>query len=98
MFKDPQYAVDQLCDLYGRFDAGERLMADRVIDEWALSDDEGVRYDAQALIRRYSIVRAAEVLRKLAIRLESTMSPGAPFELKKVNQILVSLAAADKEH
>lgn len=38
--KDPYVVLDRLRRLYGKFDADERRMADQVIAEWALENDE----------------------------------------------------------
>ena len=40
--KDPQIVSEKLHSLYRSFDAQERTMADRVIAEWVLSDEEGI--------------------------------------------------------
>jgi hypothetical protein len=39
--KDSYLALDRLHALYQKFDSAERAMADQVLAEWALSDDEG---------------------------------------------------------
>jgi len=44
-------AVDRLPALYETSDKGEKQLADQIIREWALSEDEGVRFGAIALIR-----------------------------------------------
>jgi len=87
-----QLALNRLCELYERFDAEERVMADQVIAEWASSEDENVRFDALALIDRYRIARAAATLEKLAVRLASSSALGASDELEKVNRILGKFA------
>lgn len=85
-------AFVQLSGLYARFDAEERTMADAVIADWLASDDEGRRWDAEALIQEHSISSATPQLRSLAERLEHTSEPGAPYEWAKVNRILGHLA------
>ena len=66
-------------------------MADQVLAEWALSDDEAVRFDALALIDEFKITNAAPALRKLKSRLASSSEPGAPYELQKVYRIIAGL-------
>jgi hypothetical protein len=88
--KDSQLALERLYDLYLRFDSNERSMADQVLLEWALSENESVRFDALALIHRYKIVDAVPTLQTLAVRLASSSAPGAPYELRKVNRLLLS--------
>jgi len=72
-------------------------LADRVLAEWTLSADEGVRTDGWALIDEFKIVNALPALEKLAERLQSSRAPGAPHELKSVNGILENLRLAAAE-
>jgi hypothetical protein len=73
--------------LYRKFDAEERRMADQVLTEWVLSEDENVRFDALALIDDFKIARAVPALKALAGRLASSRAPGAPHELQKLDRI-----------
>jgi len=91
-FKEPYLAVDRLYALYRRFDADERILADQVLTEWVLSERPSVRFDALALIEDFRIIKAIPALETLAKRLPSSRSPGAPFELEKVNRIIAELA------
>lgn len=86
--KESNLAWEWLRDLYRKFDAEERKLADRVLTEWALSDDENVRYDALVLIGDFRIVSAVRALRDLAARLKLSKAPSAPYELRKVDSIL----------
>jgi len=90
--KESNLAWEWLRDLYRKFDAEERKLADQVLEEWVLSDDENVRYDALVLIGDFRIMRAIPVLRELAARLRHSNAPGAPYELQKVNRILNDLS------
>lgn len=89
--KDSYIALDRLHSLYRKFDAKEQLMADQVLAEWALSEDENVRFDALALIDDFKITTAMPALNTLAGRLASSSAPGAPYELQKVDRILRNL-------
>ena len=91
LYKDSYIALDRLYDLYRKFDTEERKMADQVLEEWALSEDENVRFDALALIREFKIVQARPKLQELAVRLASSNAPLAPYELNKVNRLLGDL-------
>jgi hypothetical protein len=91
LFKDPYIALDRLRMLYKKFDNDERVMADTVIAEWVLSEDEGLRFNAQSLVADFKIRRAKASLRELAMRLRSSREPGAPFELTKVERSLEEL-------
>jgi hypothetical protein len=86
--KDSYLAVDRMFELYKRFDPEERVMADQVLAEWALSEDETIRFDAQALIRKFKITSAIPALQKLAERLAVTRTPGAPYELQIVKRLI----------
>jgi hypothetical protein len=94
--KDSFVVRKRLLQLYSRLDAHERLMADQVFGEWALSEDEAVRFDALGLIKDLKIVRATPSLRKLAERLGKEQSRGAPFELEKVRRIMVEIMLAQR--
>jgi uncharacterized protein HemX len=91
--KDNYLTLERLHELYHRFDQNEQFMADQVIAQWALSDDEKLRFDALALIDDFRIGSAATTLQTLANRLSSSSAPGAPFERQKVERLLVKLAA-----
>jgi hypothetical protein len=64
--KDPFVAIDRLRALYGQFDGAERKMADQILAEWALSDDESTRFDALALIGDLKVSEAIPALETLA--------------------------------
>ena len=89
--KDSYLALDRLHTLYENFDEDEQTLADEVISEWALSEDEGLRFDALALIDDFGIVNAVPTLRKLIDHLKSSSTPSAPYDLKKVNRIIARL-------
>ena len=65
--KDPHISLERLTALYGKFDAGERQMADRVLAEWVLSEDEGLRFDARVLIDHRKIVMAMPALEEVLV-------------------------------
>ena len=88
---DSYLALDRLHTLYESFDDIERKQADEVISEWALSEDEGLRFDALALIDDFGIVDAVPTLRKLIDILKLSNAPSAPYDLKKVNRIIAGL-------
>jgi hypothetical protein len=89
--------------LYEKLNTEERMMANEVLVEWALLDDERVRFDALALIDDFKISSAVPALIALADRLASSSAVGAPFELHKVDRILRDLGhmhrgKADQDH
>ena len=89
--KDPHFVRERLHELYRRLDPRERKMADAVISEWLLSEDEGKRFDAQALIREFGIRDALDALLQLAGRLMQSSAPSATHELRKVQTIVADL-------
>jgi len=89
--KDPYHALECLQEFYSGLDADDRLRADAVLMDWTRSDDEGLRFDALVLIDGFKIVAAIGALESLAARLESASTPGAPYELLKVQRILQGL-------
>jgi hypothetical protein len=93
--KDSYRALDRLHSLYTALDDHERGLADQVLCEWALSDHEGKRFDAMALISDFDIKRAIPALERLARRLEKSREPGAPFERDKAKRIIAQLSNGD---
>jgi len=91
VLKDSEVALERLRKLYENFDSTERQMADQVLAEWALSEDEGLRFDGLALIYEFDVRTAIPALIELAKRLTSSVAPSAPYELKKIERILVKL-------
>ena len=92
--KDPYHALDLLRTLYEKFDTEERAMADQVIAEWALSEDENTRFDARVLIGEFKIRSALLALEKLVMRLAASKAVGAPNELELVNRLIADLTRA----
>ena len=91
LLKNPYVTLERLHSLYRKCDDAERLMADQVLSEWALSEDEGIRFDALALIDDLKIQTAVPALHKLATRLALSATPSAPYELKKIHRIIAGL-------
>jgi hypothetical protein len=89
--KDSYSALEKLHLQYRGLHAREREMADQVIAEWALSEDEGKRFDALALIDTFKIGSAVVALQKLATRLAVSEAPSAPYELEKVVRMVSKL-------
>lgn len=91
--KDSYLALERLAALYEKFDDSERELADEVLAEWVLSEDEGIRFDAMALIRKFVVVASLPALRQLRGRLVSATGPGAPFEREKVDGLIAELTS-----
>jgi len=89
--KDSQLVLDRLRSLYLTFDASERAMANRVLAEWTLSADEGMRFDALALIDEFKVRDAIPALNELGQRLGTSKAPSAPYELEKVKRIVADV-------
>jgi hypothetical protein len=95
--KDSPSAIPALFDAYRSLDPRDTDAVDAVIAAAVESHDETERFDALALVREFKIVAAIPGLRRLASRLQATASPGAPFELAKVMEILGELEQAGVE-
>lgn len=91
--KEAEPPLHRMRAAYAVMAADERPSADAVIVEWLASDDENLRFDAIALIDEFRIVAAGAGLRRLRTRLLSSVSPGAPFEVEKVDRVLRGLTA-----
>ena len=88
--KDSYYCLDKLYKFYKQLDDEERKMADKVLSEWVLSDHENIRFEAMAMIREFKVVTTSEALRKQAVELRFSRSPGAPYEIIKIQSIFQS--------
>jgi hypothetical protein len=91
--KDSYLAVDRLSALYEEFNDSERALADEVLCEWVLSENEAIRFDAMALIRQFGVFAAVPALRRRGGRLEGASEPGAPFEREKVEALIDELTS-----
>lgn len=94
--KDSQSAILALQDLYTSLSEHEKLVADQVIVEWAVSDDTRKRYDGLALINRFGIRSALPALRQLADRFEKADGPSSPYDWAKVNRLIGRLDSRDE--
>ena len=92
--KDSQSAVFALAGFYRGLSDEERFVADQVLIDWALSDDEKKQFDGLALIDEFSISSAVPALSRLADRFKQAKGPSAPYDLAKVNRILDRLTGA----
>lgn len=95
--KDAQLPLERLRVAFAAIPDDERLNADAVIVEWLASDDENLRFDAIALIDEFRIVAAVPGLDRLRRRLSTSHSPGAPFEVQKIERVLRELASMPPE-
>ena len=86
-------APEKLIDEYRSFDAPQRLLANHIISEWLLSNDESMRSDAILLIERFRIKSALANLEKVRDRFPLGMSPSDLHEREKVEQVIKGLWA-----
>jgi hypothetical protein len=93
--KSSQQAYEELRSLYARLDVDERLVADDILADWVLSNDDSRLWDALALIRDFNVKSALPALRKLEARLETSNAPGAPYDWAKVNRLIGHLLSED---
>jgi hypothetical protein len=89
--KDSYLVLERLQSLYRSLGTEHQALADQVIAEWALSDDDGTRFDAIAMIREFRILTAIPALETLVQRLESSTLPGAPYEAEKAMHVIIAL-------
>ena len=90
-FKDPYIIFEAMRGIYLSFDAAERTAANRVLIEWAVSDDDSRQFIGLALIDEFRVQEAVPSLQALAERLAKTRTPSAPFDLEKVRRIISDL-------
>lgn len=89
--KDSQGAITELFKLYAELDPDERKAANEDLFEAIRAGDDLERYDALAITNKFELADAMPCLRELAIRLQLNDSPGAPFELAKVQRLIKKL-------
>ena len=95
--KDSYLALQRLSELYQRFSPEDRDRADRVLSEWIVSDDEDVRFDAQSLIRKFTVKSTIPALRRLDEKLATSAEVSAPFEREVVVDLIAELTGAPAE-
>jgi hypothetical protein len=86
--KDPQIITGRLKTFYKRISPDQRPLADQILCEWALSDDEAPRFNALALIDEFQVIGALSSLQDLETRLTAQQGPDIPYELKKIGRIV----------
>jgi hypothetical protein len=91
VLKQAQLPLERLRAAYGSLGIGDRAAADQYVVEWLASDDENRRFDAMALVDEFRINQAQPALRLLRERLKRSNSPGAPFEIEKVDRLIRGL-------
>lgn len=89
--KDAEGALAALYKLYGSLDDDERSAANADLFVALRDGTEGERFDALAIINKFGIAEALPHMRELAVRLQLDDSPGAPFELEKVERFISEL-------
>jgi hypothetical protein len=89
--KDAYRSVERLGSFYRNLDQASRELADVVLAEWVLSEDEKLRFDALAVVDDFLVASALPALCQLAARLSSAGTPGAPFEIERVEGIVQRL-------
>ena len=82
-----------LFERYRALEPGERTIVDQTVIEWLAARDEGVRWDALAIIGEFGLIAALPQLEELRLRLASATGPGAPFERDRVDRLIRRLRA-----
>jgi hypothetical protein len=86
--KQSQEAIGAMAARYQSLPSVDRIIVDELLAEQVLAQDEPTRFAAIALIGRFNIVSARPALERLATHLESDRSPGAPYEIAKVDRLI----------
>jgi hypothetical protein len=89
--KNSQSATLALFDFYRGLSDDMRAAADRVLVEWALSDDPAKQFDALAIIDEFSVTTAIPALKELALRFAESDEASSHYDLAKVRRILERL-------
>jgi hypothetical protein len=86
--KQSQEAIGAMAARYQSLPSADRIIVDELLAQQVLAQDEPTRFDAIALIDLFNIRSARPALVRLAARLESDGSPGAPYERARVDRLL----------
>jgi hypothetical protein len=89
--KQAQSAVISLSSEYARLSPSERAVIDGLLGQWILSEDERERFAARVLAKDHRIANLLPALHQLAARLRQRRSHSAPFEFKRVSEVIESL-------
>ena len=81
--------------VYGKL-GSDRTLADQVLIEWLGSEDEGARFDALHLVRKFRVKDARDALTRLHDRLGESSAPGAPFERRRIAETLAELGGNER--
>lgn len=95
--KDSQGAIVELFQRYAELPPEDRNHANKVLFEALQEGTETQRYDALAIINEFRVTEAIPHLRELAARLQMDDSPGAPFELAKVQRFISKLQSTSEQ-
>jgi len=87
--KEAEGALPQLYQAYEALSDSDRPLVDELVADTLDTDDQGLRFDALALIRRFHIGNAMPQLKRLAQRLSQTGPE--QFERRKVLRIIDEL-------
>jgi hypothetical protein len=91
LLKDSYIVLDRLRRLYEEFGSDKRQLDNKVIADWVLSDNEGLRFDAQHLIREYKITETVPALKHLETRLANSSNPGSQRWQEVVKKLIMQL-------
>jgi hypothetical protein len=69
--KDGYFAIKLLTEFYGDLNEEERQFANEVIQDWLISPDAKMRFDAVALAHTFRILELIPTLKDLAVMLSA---------------------------
>jgi hypothetical protein len=93
--KDSQHATAWLVEMYQGLELDEQTAAAEVVAGWILSANVRQRYDAIALVRRFSITTALPNLRRLLVRQASEEGVESRYEFGMVAKLIMALEHED---
>jgi hypothetical protein len=89
--KDGYFAIKLLTEFYGDLNEEERQFANEVIQDWLISPDAKMRFDAVALAHTFRILELIPTLKDLAVMLSARDGAAAREERKTVLRIIDKL-------
>jgi hypothetical protein len=86
--RDAYFVLDRLDKLYRNFDPEEQAMADLVVSQWLLSDNDRLWYDGLYLTRQFRISSALPAMRTLSERLQNSRVDAHRFFVPAIRKLI----------
>lgn len=90
-YRDPHLTLVRLRSLFSKLDADDRSLANEVLAEWLLSDNDARRYHASVLVGELNVTTALPAVEELIRRLSSGTVPHDRATFDRLRQLAAEL-------